>query len=41
MPVFGKEADVVVPKAFDNPMLVPNPLKPVFGTGKDHHHLKG
>ena len=40
-PVLGEEAGIVVPKEFDDPMLIPNPPKPVFGTGKNHHHLKG
>ena len=41
MPVLGEGAGIVIPKAFDNPMLVPNPPRPVFDTGKDHRHLKG
>ena len=41
VPVLGEEAGIVVPKEFDDPMFVPNPPKPVFGTGKNHHHLKG
>ena len=41
VPVLGEEAGIVVPKEFDNLMLVPNPPRPVFGTGKDHRHLKG
>ena len=41
VPVLGEEAGIVVPKEFDDPMLVPNPPKPVFGTGKNHHRLKG
>ena len=41
MPVLGEGAGIVVPKAFDNPMLVPNPPRPIFCTGKNHHHLKG
>ena len=40
-PVLGKGARIVVPKAFDNPILVLDPPKLVFGTGKNHHHLKG
>ena len=31
VPVLGEAAGVVVPKAFDDPALVPNPPKPVFG----------
>ena len=41
VPVLGEEAGIVVPKEFDNLMLVPNPPRPVFGTGKDHRQLKG
>ena len=41
VPVLGEEAGIVVPKEFDDPMFVPNPPKPVFSTGKGHHHLKG
>ena len=40
-PVLGKGAGIVVPKAFDNPILVLDPPKLVFGTGKNYHHLKG
>ena len=41
VPVLGEEAGIVVPKEFNDPMPVPNPPKPVFGTGKNNHHLKG
>ena len=40
-PVLVEGAGIVVPKAFDNPILVPDPPKLVFGTGKNHRHLKG
>ena len=41
VPVLVEGAGIVVPKEFDDPMFVPNPPKPVFGTGKNHHHLNG
>ena len=40
-PVLVEGAGIVVPKAFDNPILVPDPPKLVFGTEKNHRHLKG
>ena len=40
-PVLVEGAGIVVPKAFDNPILVPDTPKLVFGTGKNHRHLKG